>query len=252
MAENESKSFFKTIGAKITFILATIGVVATLLANLTTIQNFFQNMFGTKKGVKIVDVSVNDSAENVEVLNTADTSKNQASVNPMKIDGVNFTKQEVDIKMRNSGEEVAFIKRVELVIKRKWVLTVDKGPSFMVRPSSKTYDITMDSERAAPYTIPVKVSHQIDPGGTDRFTLSLKHGPGTYNTYVYLADVKIYFNEDEHPIVRENIFFAFEASSSNSYKKNDSGNLQSVNEINSIHGEKEETINNLVNKILQQ
>lgn len=249
MADKESKSFFKKTGAKITVILTAIGLVAALLANITTIQNFFQTNFGEKKGVKIVDVTVNDSTKSNEVVDVDDTSNSEAGHNVLNFSGINFTHQQVDIKMRNSGDEVAFIKKVELVIKRKWKLAVERGVSFIAIPSSKTYDITMDSDRAAPYTIPVSVSHQIDPGGTERFTLSLKHGPDTYNTYVYLVDVRIYFNENERSIVQENIFVSFESNSSNSYKK-DSANFQSANEIRAIEGRKEENVTRLVDKIV--
>ena len=245
MAEKESKTFFKKTAAKITVALAIIGAIATLFANLTTIQNFFQKNFGDKKGVKIVDVTVNDSTKN------NDDTSTEASNEMLNFSAIDFTNKEVDIKMRNNGEEVAFIKKVELVIKRKWLLTVDRGATFITIPSSRTYDITMDSERAAPYTIPVNVSHQIDPGGTDRFKLSLKHGPDTYNTYVYLVDVRIYFNENDQSIARENIFVSFEKNSSNTYKKN-RGNFQNANEIDSINGRKEESINKLVDKIMNQ
>ena len=249
MADTESKSFFKKTAGKITVALTVIGLIATLLTNVTTIQTFFQKNFAEKKGVKIVDVTVTDSTKQHDTLHNIETSTIPGKEQEIRFAGINFSKQAVDIKLRNNGDEVAFVKKLELAIKRKWVLAVDRGVSFVEIPSSKTYDIVMDSQREAPYVIPVNISHQIDPEGTERFTLSLKHSR-EYNTYVYLADLKIYFNEDDLSVTRENIFFAFESNSSNSYKK-ERVNFQNANEIKAMEGSNDETITRLVNKILQ-
>ena len=250
MSNSKPQSFWKKTSSKVIIVTGIIAALAALLNNLDSIQNFFQSKFGEKKGLNIVDVSVDDTLKNSDTTKNIDTALTGSCKHDTKISNVNFNKQSVDIKLRNNGNEVALIKRVEIEIKKKWVLIVEKGVTYSEKPSSATYDININTERNTPFTLKVNVSHEIKPNETDRFTMTLKNGPGAFNTYVYLADLNIFFNEGDEPISKHNLLFAFESNQSNTYKKNDDRNLQSINEINMVEEEKNSLIKKLISKIL--
>jgi hypothetical protein len=278
---NRIEQFWEKLVGKVIIIAGFVAGVATLLGNIDHIQAFFKGLFEEKKGLKAVDVVVVDKDTMVQSGNTksqsniSDTDKDyiippQQSKNEkhypigvnagdnvinidsgskrLKTERIVFQDQEtIDIKLRNNGTEVLVIKRIEILFKKKWIIYPDEGIDYTELPSTKTYSIVIGGRQDAPYVRTIPVSQVIEPGKADRFTMSLKCILFGDDTYVYLADVKIIYNEDNAEVVKSNLFLAFEKPLQ-IYKKDDSANIKSINEMRGIKGQRTPTLEGILGK----
>ena len=98
------------------------------------------------RGLRIVDVGVEDE--------TAPTT--------------------LDIKLRNTGGEVCFVKEARIDVLRVGILDT-LARRFRQQPVTGEYNVAFDPSRPAPYSIVVPVSQVVDPNDTDRFQLRLSY-----------------------------------------------------------------------------
>src|SRR5215216_2662671 len=136
---------------RITIQAAIIGAVAVLAAALITgffglLQPFAtgisQRLFDTSD-LELVDVSFSEESNEATTL---------------------------DIKVRNTGEKVAYLKEADFRVERTWELRSLHFPIWV--PVSQNYDVTL-SPSDTPYTRTVKLSQAIEPNEVDRFTFTL-------------------------------------------------------------------------------
>ncbi len=80
----------------------------------------------------------------------------------------------VDIKLRNIGSEVRFIKEVRIDVLRVGILDT-LARRFREQPVTGEYNVDFDPSRPTPYSIIVPVSQVVDPNNTDRFQLRLSY-----------------------------------------------------------------------------
>lgn len=210
------KAFWNKTSGKVVIIAGFVAALTTIFGGLSSLIGFFKSP--KSKGVQIVDVYI----------------------------GRNDT---IDLKLRNTGSEVAYIKSARLHVKKKWKIVPDSGGHFVKVDPTETYQLNIYSEKEAPYTIEVPLSQGIKPNDIDRFRLSLyHHQPGNdNNTYVYLADLELVMDEDNATVKKPDILFAFELPM-RSYERMTKGNIDAVWAINKEKGYKSELLTDILAK----
>lgn len=100
----------------------------------------------------------------------------------------------LDIKLRNSGDEVAFVKSIGFQTVQHWDIFTDTHPSL--KPVSATYDVSISEAVAS--RAHYKISHEIKPQETDRIQvrLSTEYFGDPIGLSIFLLDAEIIYNED--------------------------------------------------------
>ncbi len=94
----------------------------------------------------------------------------------------------LDIKLRNTGDQVAFLKRVEIVPEHVSGLFVGRP---LVVPSSEDYHIMLGRDRSVP------ISFAVEPKSWGRFTIILNRLRGGHIASLYTITPKILYNESQ-------------------------------------------------------
>ncbi|SDS52395.1 hypothetical protein [Actinoplanes derwentensis] len=104
---------------------------------------------------------------------------------------------DVDVKVRSKGDEVGYIKGVEIEILDS--RRIDGCTAPMPVPVTATYDIALPAEpEDLPYTRRFALDHEVAPGKVDRFVLRLGTegaGPNIVGATVYRFRLIIPYNE---------------------------------------------------------
>lgn len=100
----------------------------------------------------------------------------------------------LDIKLRNIGDEVAFVKSIGFQTVQHWDIFTDTHPSL--KPVSATYDVSVSKSVTA--RSHYKISHEIKPQETDRIQirLSTEYFGDPVGLSIFLLDAEIIYNED--------------------------------------------------------
>lgn len=112
----------------------------------------------------------------------------------------------LDIKLRNTGDEVAFVKRVEFHVDKVWTL---KWPSAGgAAPVTADYEVVLPTS-GDPYIQPVPVSQSVDPNGVDRFTFTLMpdHPLSPFQDDVYLFHIVVVYDGDSKSVASEDLLY---------------------------------------------
>jgi Cap4-like dsDNA endonuclease family protein len=100
---------------------------------------------------------------------------------------------QLDIKVRNIGDRIAFLKRAEIRVSRMWTLISPWRPRAV--PISCNYDIILPLRY--PNLETISLSQAIGHNDVDRFTLTLGNDLGRGpNKYVYQLNVLFVYDED--------------------------------------------------------
>jgi len=195
--------------------------------------------------VKIVDILLHD------VHRIGDTTSG----------GGNSIFPEIEIKLRNTGDQTAFIKRAEFVVHNVWRLD---SAGIMCEldtvPFSEIYDVDFPIKTTV-YTVTKNISQSIKPNEVDRFGFKL-HIP-TYDheekrednpnirptswlgVFVFYIDMRLIYNESDTYTQVEKLLFAAPKlpvgcgimprySNSDEMLKEDINVLQNLTEIEAI------------------
>ena len=125
------------------------------------------------------------------------------------IDTEEFPK--IDVKLRNVGKKVAFLKRAEFHVYMIWTLK----PPIMPRaePVSYNYDVSLEP-RETPYVVTKNISQSIDPNDVDRFTFTLGHHPSyDIEDHIYNMKLRFFYDENDKIIESNNVLFLMPPSS---------------------------------------
>jgi hypothetical protein len=183
----------------------------------------------------------------------------------------------LDIKVRNTGEEVAYLKEANFNVERTWQLWSTIFPGRV--PVSGNYDVTL-TPADTPYTRTVELSKRIDPNEVERFTftLTLNDRARAYSAktnYVFLTTVDLVYDEDDKVISSEELLFVRELpwqqaesgvktyfpygdpgplvdDQEVSFRKVRAHNEEVVDEIGRIEGIKTQTLEKLIGYISQK
>jgi hypothetical protein len=212
------KSLLNGTKAKIIVFVSLAAGAAAFLGNLEQISHFFKRMF-KPEGVQFVNVSFKDS-------------------------------DSLDIQLRNTGNEVSVVKRIEIRIRRKWVLRPD-GEAKSALVASGNYNLKIDTAIAPGDIVSKNVSQQLEPGKADRFFVSLgaiqKDIP---NSYIYQADIVVVSDEDDSRIKRKDVFFLLESEGAVYFLADSSApNSMIARSVDSISGIKSDRLDEVLKDI---
>lgn len=179
---------------------AIIGSVVTIItAMITTCISIVPGLINQAKNIedsslKLVDTVINDELENPEI----------------------------DIKVRNTGNDVAFLKQATIYVEKKWKVLVQKPGSGV--SLSATYDIEIPPS-STPYTISTIISQEIQPNAVDRFSLRITGAPED----VLLVHLSLLYDEDNKSVNSEPMVFVAGLLSNPASYYGDGGKILSYN-----------------------
>lgn len=105
----------------------------------------------------------------------------------------------VDIKLRSGADQVAFAKRVDIVISD--ARQIEFCPMPLAQEITYSYDVALPAlPGKLPFTVSKPISQALGPNDSDRFVLKLgTEGLGGYTIggTVYLFKLRLYYNEGE-------------------------------------------------------
>jgi len=114
----------------------------------------------------------------------------------------------LDIKLRNTGDKIAFLKRADFEVEKIWTLEATVFPS--AEEVSQNYNVILPLS-GDPYSISKSISQSIKPNNVDRFTFTLGNdGGGPPRFYVYLMTVKLVYDEDDKSLKTQRLLFVTE------------------------------------------
>lgn len=111
--------------------------------------------------------------------------------------GSEFGPSQVDVKLRNISDQVAFLKRADVKVEKVWRLEWIPG-NFAGELPTWNYDIALPRS-GEPFTTTFNISQSIDPNAVDRFTLTIG-SEGAIETsvlYVYQLTIDLIYDEDD-------------------------------------------------------
>ncbi len=97
---------------------------------------------------------------------------------------------EIDVKMRNVGEEVAYIKKIDLKVNAKATLEDCRNPMYNLEEVSAIYELDIDQ------SIGKAISHSIKPNEVDRILLYVGRKSGGPTLSIYNTVLQITYDED--------------------------------------------------------
>lgn len=105
---------------------------------------------------------------------------------------------EVELKLRNAGSEVAFVKEITFRTVKHWQLMTDRHHRIV--NVSATYDISISEKPGS--VAKKKIHHEIKPQETDRirFKLHSKYNADPDGLSLYLIEINVHFNEQTAPV----------------------------------------------------
>lgn len=101
----------------------------------------------------------------------------------------------LDLKLRNTGDEVAFVKRISFKTLQHWDVLTDIHPSL--RPVSAIYDVNVSETSGS--VVNHNISHELKPQETDRIQLRLstKYFGDPVGLSIFLLAGHVIYNEDD-------------------------------------------------------
>jgi transcriptional regulator with XRE-family HTH domain len=145
---------------------------------------------------------------------------NPISDSPVKIVDISFVEIKkcleqyknckIDVKLRNTGEKVAYIKQADFDIKNIWYLN-KKAKSIPVSSviSTQEYDINIDIIDRVPYSLSKKISQAVKPNDVDRFTFSLGRELGFLDDTIIKLVIKLIYDEDDKKSISKDLYCDF-------------------------------------------
>ena len=165
---------------------------------------------------------------------------------------ISFSHDTLDFKLRNTGTDVSLLKRVELVIKNKWLIQSEDPSKGFLLPSSQIYDISIDSGIQVHETVSKILSEEIKGNDAEHFVLVIGSiQKQLLGNYIYCVGLKIFYNKDNSLTASSNVLFAFLNHEVIVSPVADSlvhaRNLLKMAEISAIDGIRSEQLQNLIN-----
>lgn len=148
------------------------GVGGTLICGVTTFLFHRETRKNQKATVKepegpVTIIQMNDDSKvHLETVERSSANIQVVGVTIIEVEGCSPI---LDVKFRNKGDEVAFVKKVEFKTLGHWAISTDRLPSL--REVSAKYDLLVD--RAISSVCSVNVSHEVKPQETDRIRVRL-------------------------------------------------------------------------------
>ncbi|HCG7109428.1 TPA: hypothetical protein NJ338_004995 [Vibrio parahaemolyticus] len=97
---------------------------------------------------------------------------------------------EIDVKLRNTGDQVAFIKKIEFDVLGEATFENCNRPSYRLVEASAEYDVDILGSRGK------EISHSIKPADVDRFKVRVFRANGGPTLTVYKVALNVVYDED--------------------------------------------------------
>ncbi len=152
------------------------GLASLLLLAMLILMVLGPNSLLSDPNVKLVDYSVTYSSESRTLI------------------------PEIDLKMRNTGDQVAFIKRLEIEVISEATYEDCRNPAYSLVEVSAEYDIDLIRSPQ------INISHAIKPAEVDRIKVSVGRSEGGPTLTVYKTILKLIYDEDNKVSKSEPIF----------------------------------------------
>ena len=154
----------------------------------TAIQNP-QSREPANRGVRIVDISF------VERI------PEQERKWPGYLEETGYVR--LDIKIRSTSSEVAFIKRLTVSIEQMWAL---EGFAFTgaAVPVSANYDMALPI-KPPPFRVDMPIAHSLEPTGVDRFVVTIQP---ERSGHLFVARLELLYDEDDKSAASGRVLFA--------------------------------------------
>lgn len=155
-------------------------------------------LLGTLSGVMYDHASSNSQPPSAQAGSATSSEHPTSTGGGLQIVDVGFIETnelpEIDIKVRNTGQQVAFIKRAEFTVTHTWQLTWPTAGGAV--PPSYSYDLQLPME-GTPYTRAVPASQSVEPDGVDRFTFRIAPDQRItpFADYIYSLSIRLVYNE---------------------------------------------------------
>lgn len=153
-----------------------------------------QNVEGIQASGPVTIYQASDSAQIRVESHVKRTAAKVQVVDVSVVEDDDYPNPILDIKLRNSGDEVAFVKSIGFQTVQHWDIFTDTHPSL--KPVSATYDVSVSE--AVTSRAHYKISHEIKPQETDRIQirLSTEYFGDPVGLSIFLLDAEIIYNED--------------------------------------------------------
>lgn len=184
----------------LTFSIALIGILAWLYSDYLKNKKEDSN-------VKLVDItqSTSDSsARNKANEDTTTEKESSVSLSQFDVKQKNDTTTIIDFKLRNVGEQVAFLKKITFYVKE--IEPLYEGSHHANVPISANYDIILPPKKT-PYSVSKEISQSIPAGGIDRFTFTVTSNDenlyefmNNIDVFIYIADITIEYDDNDKKI----------------------------------------------------
>jgi hypothetical protein len=110
-----------------------------------------------------------------------------------------------DIKVRNTGESIAFLKRVDIEVIKKWYMGPDKvTPLCVYGDVSQEYLVKLPLNADVPYTVSHTISQVVEPNQVDRFTITIANN---CTMDVLLMKLHIIYDEDDKVVTTRQVLY---------------------------------------------
>ena len=209
-------------------IVAIIGAIATIMASLIGYFSGKRKEDATsdsvkaekKSGVSIGEmrgrsknIRLNSSSagailqeDKIENLHLQQALEEKEIRDSLKLVDVSIEEREnenprIDIKVRNIGNKVAYLKKAEFQIMKMGIIRV-AGVRFEAIPVTWTYDVGVSKDNT-PYTKTISISQSVGPNEVDRFQFVI----GTEYMDVYVSETLVYmkiilfYNETDEQLI---------------------------------------------------
>ena len=191
------------LGLPVPIVVALIGLLGVLLTGLLARGATSPDVTSPPQSTVTTgpsDTTTSSSGSKTTVHNDPTTTTSIPNPEPGSLELVDVVEvgsalePAIEVKVKNLGGEVAFIKRVDFTITKYDFLALSGRVS-----SSATYEVEFPGQvESTPWPVPARVSQAVDPFDVDIFTLRLgvpmSSGSGIHK-YTFILDV-IYNGDD--------------------------------------------------------
>lgn len=174
-------------------ILATIGIIVISLATFTgAIKHLFNILNLFQKDVEIVDVTIIDDPFKIKEFKENWIEENTTDFNACGSFPI------IDVKLRNKGKQIAFLKAINFNFTRIDVVEYDHRIKCAPIPPSWEYNVILEnrfkiSERIK--LVRLDLSQSIGPNKVDRFVITV--GQNRFEYAIYKINPVLIYNIDE-------------------------------------------------------
>lgn len=163
-------------------------------------HTFLQGSIGSINHSNVINGMNNTVTSTVNNYNSYDKKEAEIKIIDIEIDEKSNKFPVLDIKLRNTGDEVAFLKKINFNVTDYFEMINPQITNYNRVESSHTYDVLLSGSERKSYPI----SQSLSPNGVDRFKIILANTFGDpIMPAIYRFNISIIYNENNRSIESE-------------------------------------------------